>query len=311
MQKVYSTPLFGAPALPALTLVQERLRCLLFNSGSRYLGDESSLVRPPPPAAATPTLQPSGGSGPRLPGTWGLSEARSFPWIELAVMGRSNAGKSTLLNTLLHSKSSQQQQQQQQRHGLGSFVPVSKTPGTTVRLDFYGVGQAESPLLVLVDTPGYGYSAKGKDRHGVWMERMAEYLRTRRTMSSGPSESPLLARVMLLADARVGLTELDHTVLQALDESRLPTHVVLTKADLVGPARLATAAQAVARALRAYKMPFPHLNLISAHTGEGMLKLQHAIMHTTKLHRLSTPDFEEHRKELAEREAKVGAAAPA
>jgi GTP-binding protein len=181
---------------------------------------------------------------------------------------------------------------------------VSKTPGTTARLDFYGVGQAQPPLLVLVDTPGYGYSARGKGRHGAWMARMAEYLRTRRTLSSGPTGSPLLARVMLLADARLGLTDLDHDVLAALDEARLPCHVVLTKADAVrsGEALAATAA-AVAAGLRGYKMPFPHLSAVAAETGEGMPELAATLMHTAKLHRLTEADFAAHKAELGLREA--------
>ena len=296
MQRITCYPLYGAnSALPPLTSVQSRLLDALFQSGGRYLGDEDSMVR----AAAAPAP-----GGPSLPAQWsGVGSTRSFPWIELAVMGRSNAGKSTLLNALLSSKP-------HAAHSLKSFVPVSRTPGTTVRLDFYGVGSAETPSLVLVDTPGYGFSIRGKGRHGVWMERMAEYLRTRRTMSSGPAASPLLARVMVLADARLGLTELDHGVLQALDDSRLPCHVVLTKADLVGTPSLTATVQATARALRGYKMPFPHLNVVSGVTGEGMRELCSAMMHTSKLHRLSAADFEQHSKELSESAARLAAAGP-
>jgi GTP-binding protein len=297
MQRAYTYALYGSPPLPQLTSVQARLRAALFNSGGRYLGDEDSLVRgeaPPSPAAAAATAPAAQWAG-----------ARSYPWVELAVMGRSNAGKSTLLNALLRPAPHRGGGAQPAGRGsLKSFVPVSKTPGTTARLDFYGVGQAQPPLLVLVDTPGYGYSARGKGRHGAWMARMAEYLRTRRTLSSGPTGSPLLARVMLLADARLGLTDLDHDVLAALDEARLPCHVVLTKADAVrsGEALAATAA-AVAAGLRGYKMPFPHLSAVAAETGEGMPELAATLMHTAKLHRLTEADFAAHKAELGLREA--------
>ena len=294
MQRLYTFPLFGSAPLPALTTVQERLCAGLFYSGARYLGDEDSLVR-----AALPTPAPGAPPGPRLPSQWGVT-SRSYPWIELAVMGRSNAGKSTLLNALLRSRAASAQEL---RGTLKSFVPVSSTPGTTVRLDFYGVGLAQPPALVLVDTPGYGFSARGKGRHGVWMDRMAEYLRTRRTMSSGPSGSPLLARVMLLADARVGITEHDHGVLRALEEARLPCHVVLTKADLASGPALASALHSAAAALKGYKMPFPHLNAVSAQTGEGMPELLASMMHTSKLHRLTEADAAAHARELSEREA--------
>ena len=298
MQRLYSFPLFGLAPLPALTTVQERLCAGLFYSGARYLGDEDSLVRAPPPPGAAPGLP----AGPSLPLQWGVT-SRSYPWIELAVMGRSNAGKSTLLNALLRSRGGGAGAAAQELRGtLKSFVPVSSTPGTTVRLDFYGVGQAQPPALVLVDTPGYGFSARGKGRHGVWMDRMAEYLRTRRTMSSGPSGSPLLARVMLLADARVGLTEHDHGVLRALEEARLPCHVVLTKADLASGAALASALHSAAAALKGYKMPFPHLNAVSAQTGEGMPELLASMMHTSKLHRLTEADAAAHARELRERQ---------
>jgi GTP-binding protein len=291
MQRAYTYALFGAPPLPPLTAVQARLRAALFNCGGRYLGDEDALVRgvAPPPGAPAP---------PAAAAQWG--GARSFPWVELAVMGRSNAGKSTLLNALLRpAPAAAAAAAPAGRGSLKSFVPVSKTPGTTARLDFYGVGQGQPPLLVLVDTPGYGYSARGKGRHGAWMARMAEYLRTRRTLSSGPTGSPLLARVMLLADARLGLTDLDHDVLAALDEARLPCHVVLTKADAVrsSEALAATAARAAA-SLRGYKMPFPHLSAVAAQTGEGVQELAATLMHTAKLHRLTEADSVAHKAEI-------------
>ena len=107
------------------------------------------------PSASLSHGRGGGGVGGIAP-TWGSlglsSSDGSPPWVELAVMGRSNVGKSTLLNALLGG-----------RDGAAAFVPVSKRPGTTVRLDFYGVGSgAASSPLVLVDTPGRGHRDTGR-----------------------------------------------------------------------------------------------------------------------------------------------------
>jgi len=204
-------------------------------------------------------------------------------------MGRSNAGKSTLLNALLGGKPGE---------GLKAFVPVSNTPGTTSRLDFYAAGEANPPALVLVDTPGYGFSARGKAAHGVWMQRMAQYLRTRRTMSSHATGSPLLARVILMADTRVGLTDMDKRVLTALEDTLLPLHVVLSKCDLATPRETAAAIGDATRTLAALNMPFPHLSLLSATTGQGMGEFLAVLMHLSKVHRLNRQDSVEHMKEV-------------
>jgi len=190
-------------------------------------------------------------------------------------MGRSNVGKSTLLNALLGGRAEQ---------GLKAFVPVSRRPGTTVALDFYGVGTERQPLLVLVDTPGYGFAQGSRATHSAWMQRIAAYLRSRRLEGSAGGGA-LLSRVMLLVDARLGLSQLDSEVLAQLDASLLPSHVVLTKADAVATAELERTALLTARALSALRTPFPVLNAISASTGEGMAQLKDTLMQTSKVHR--------------------------
>jgi GTP-binding protein len=204
-------------------------------------------------------------------------------------MGRSNVGKSTLLNALLGGRAEQ---------GLKAFVPVSRRPGTTCSLDFYGVGCEREPLLVLVDTPGYGYSQGGKASHSAWMQRISGYLRSRRQEGSSAGGA-LLSRVMLLIDARLGLSALDRELLQQLDASLLPCHVVLTKADSVATAELESTALLTARALSALRMPFPVLNAISARTGEGMAQLKVPLMQTSKVHRRrGGEDLRRHVQEL-------------
>lgn len=238
--------------MPRATPVQASLAARVFGAGGVYLGDEGKLCAPAADGAPA-----------------------THPWVELAVMGRSNVGKSTLLNALLGSP-----------HGerARAFVPVSRVPGTTTRLDFYACGVARPPALVLVDTPGYGYVARGRASHDAWMARLSGYLRTRRAAAGGAGT--LLARVAVLIDARLGITELDEGVLRALEDAALPCHVVLTKADALREPELEAVALRTARALGTLRMPFPVLNAVSAETGAGMPELHEALMQVTKLHRL-------------------------
>jgi GTP-binding protein len=247
--------------------VQRALGASLFQSGARYLGDDETMCAAPAP---------------------GVPRAPPPAWVELAVMGRSNAGKSTLLNALLGGRAAD---------GARAFVPVSRRPGSTVRLDFYGVGAGARPSLVLVDSPGYGFSSRGKAAHGAWMARTSAYLRSRRALA-GAGDS-VLARVMVLADARVGLTPLDADVLAMLDEQALPAHVVLTKTDTLRVGELDTVATRTVAALSKLVMPFPVLNAVSARTGAGMATLQHTLMQTSKVHRLDARSASAHLEQLA------------
>jgi len=284
----HAWPLFGARALPHVTAVQRRLAGELFGRGARYLGDEDTMVRP------------GGGAG-------GAAAAAAAPWVEVAFMGRSNAGKSTLLNALLGGRAAD---------GARAFVPVSRRPGSTARLDFYGAGApgARPAPLVLVDTPGYGFSSRGRAAADGWLGRMAGYLRARRALASGAADggalahAPLLARVVVLVDARLGVGPLDAEVLAALDAAQLPCHVVLSKADLVGDAELERAAARAAAAVAALRMPFPVLNAVSARGGGGLPELRHALLQTSKVHRLCAADAAAHARELAAVAARGGPA---
>ncbi len=262
----FAWPLFGLARAPRATPAQEALAASLFGAGARFLGDERTMNAPG---------APGGGGGAAAPGAPPLAPA----WAELAFMGRSNAGKSTLLNALLGGDA---------RERTRAFVPVSPTPGHTRALDFYGVGLAPRPRLVLVDTPGYGYSARGKRAHAEWMARVAEYLGARAAPARGGGDAPgaaALARVSVLVDARRGLTPLDEDVLRELDARAVPTHVVLTKVDLLRAGELAAVAARAAAALGRLRMVFPVLSAVSAATGAGMAELRGALMQTSKMHR--------------------------
>ena len=314
--------------MPALTSVQRRLCEGLFRSGSRYLGDEEDMLivksKPIPESGSSSQRVSSGRMTSRsfqhalvahhpgapearskksssVPPSWVKEGATSVPWVELAVMGRSNAGKSTLLNTLLGASS---------EDGKKAYVPVSKRPGTTARLDFYSVGTKDPPSLVLVDTPGYGFSSKGKGAHAAWMSSISQYLKTRRTMSSGvdSSGSPLLARGLVVVDSRQGLTDIDMNVINSLEAARLPFHLILSKADLVSDAQLTLTVIGATTKLSKLAMPFPYLNVVSCTSGEGMDSLQEVLMHLSKLHRLEVEGFREHVAEVTRmREAEEAA----
>jgi GTP-binding protein len=167
---------------------------------------------------------------------------------EVAFAGRSNVGKSSLLNALTG------------RHALAR---VSRVPGRTQQLNFFDLGGR----LTLVDMPGYGYARAGKDIKADWQGLMFDYLRGR----------PTLRRVLLLLDARVELKQADRAVIELLDRAAVTFQIVLTKADAVKPAVLARKqAEAVALA-RQHPAAHPDVITTSSETGTGIAELRAAL----------------------------------
>ncbi|MSO65698.1 MAG: ribosome biogenesis GTP-binding protein YsxC [Alphaproteobacteria bacterium] len=121
---------------------------------------------------------------------------------EVAFAGRSNVGKSSLLNALVGH----------------SLARTSRTPGSTKAFYFYAVG----PRLTLVDLPGYGYAQGGSAMKAEWRERFLDYARDRR----------VLRRILILVDARRGLMDSDRMVLDLLGDLAVSTQLVATKVDL-------------------------------------------------------------------------------
>jgi GTP-binding protein len=167
--------------------------------------------------------------------------------IEIAFAGRSNVGKSSLINALT---------------GRNSLARTSHTPGRTQELIFFA-----GDRLVLVDMPGYGYAATAKSKVKAWTDLIHVFLRGRQN----------LARVYLLIDARHGLKPTDDAVLDTLDEAAVSYQVVLTKADRVKAAELTSRIAETQAALGKRPAAYPCVLATSARSGTGIPELRGAI----------------------------------
>ena len=169
--------------------------------------------------------------------------------VEIAFAGRSNVGKSSLINALL-------------RHN--GLARTSNTPGRTQELNFF---LADAVPLYIVDMPGYGFAKAPKEKVEAWTELVSDYLKGR----------PTLARVMLLIDARHGLKPVDQTIMEILDTAAVSYQVVLTKADKIKAHELGALIEATAKALKTHAAAFPHVIATSSEKGTGIAELRGAI----------------------------------
>ncbi|MFN2397510.1 MAG: ribosome biogenesis GTP-binding protein YihA/YsxC [Gemmatimonadaceae bacterium] len=174
----------------------------------------------------------------------GWRPANELP--EIAFSGRSNVGKSSLINTLLRRK---------------ALARVSQTPGKTREINFFRVNE----WFTLVDLPGYGYARVSKESRQAWQPLIETYLRT----------SLLLKGVVQLIDSRHGAVEGDATMLQFLADLGVPCIVVLTKTDKLARASVSTRAAEIARDL---EMDEQQVVPFSAETGRGRDELAAAIL---------------------------------
>jgi GTP-binding protein len=182
---------------------------------------------------------------------WGASKIDGLPPAtlpEIAVAGRSNVGKSSLINALT---------------GRKTLARMSRTPGRTQELNFFELDGE----LRLVDMPGWGYAAVGKEKVASWTELLKAYLRGR----------SVLLRVLVLVDGRHGLKPVDIEMLDLFDKSAVSYAIVLTKKDEVRGAGVEHRLAETCTALAARPAAYPEILFTSAHSGEGITELRASI----------------------------------
>jgi len=167
---------------------------------------------------------------------------------EVAFAGRSNVGKSSLINALT---------------GRRALARTSNTPGRTQELIFF----SGPHRLMLVDMPGYGYAAAAKTKIAAWTKLIAGYLHGRAT----------LARVYVLVDARHGLKGADESILDTLGQAAVSHEIVLTKCDQIDAGELAERTAAIQGVMRKRPAAFPDLIATSAKSGVGIAQLRAAV----------------------------------
>jgi len=170
---------------------------------------------------------------------------------EVAVAGRSNVGKSSLLNAMTN------------RNGLAR---TSNTPGRTQELNFFDVGTP--PTLRLVDMPGYGFAKAPKDMVKQWRFLVNDFLRGRQA----------LKRALVLIDSRHGIKEVDREILEMLDRAAVSYRIVLTKADKVKASELAAVVERTEAEARKRAAAHPEILATSSEGGLGIPELRAAVL---------------------------------
>jgi len=168
---------------------------------------------------------------------------------EVAFAGRSNVGKSSLLNALT---------------GRRDLARTSNTPGRTQQLNFFAIDHPEQGSLYLVDLPGYGYAKVPKAQVDAWTELLKAYLAGR----------PTLRRAMMLIDARHGIKDADREIMAMLDEAAVSYQAVLTKTDKIKPGALKTLIAETRAELAKHVAAFPEIAVTSSVTGDGIAELR-------------------------------------
>jgi GTP-binding protein len=180
--------------------------------------------------------------------TVGAAQASALPYDdlpEIAFAGRSNVGKSSLLNALT---------------GRRALARISNTPGRTRQINFFDLGAR----LMLVDLPGYGYAEAPKVEVRRWIALLRRYLQTRTA----------LRRVCLLIDSRHGIKDVDYPMMLMLDDAGVSYQIVLTKIDKLGAGEVALIAERILAEMAAHTAAHPEIHLTSALKRRGITELR-------------------------------------
>ena len=169
---------------------------------------------------------------------------------EIAFAGRSNVGKSSLINAVANRR---------------NLARTSNTPGRTQELNFFTVGAGD---FYFVDMPGYGFAKAPKAKVEAWTDLIKAYLRGR----------PTLRRVFVLVDARHGLKDVDHQILSLLDEAAVAYQIVLTKIDKLKQGALERVKSDVEQAIAQHPAAFPVVLATSSEKRLGLAELKASIV---------------------------------
>ncbi len=174
----------------------------------------------------------------------GGADLESLPPTELneiAFAGRSNVGKSSLVNALT---------------GRRTLAKASNTPGRTRQINFFNLAS----VLMLVDLPGYGYAKAPKKEVAAWTKLVKDYL----------SGRPNLRRVCLLIDSRHGIKEVDREIMSMLDKTAVNYQIVLTKTDKIKPTALKEITEAAYLIIKKHPAAHPQIIATSSESKEGI-----------------------------------------
>ena len=174
-----------------------------------------------------------------------LEQIPTHDIVEIAFAGRSNVGKSSLLNAVV---------------GRKALARTSNTPGRTQEINFFNLGGQ----IMIADLPGYGYAKAPKSSVQNWTRLVNSYLRGRQE----------LRRVCLLIDSRHGLKKNDREIMSMLDTAAVVYQIVLTKADKLKPAPLAAVCDATAETIGRHVAAYPHIFVTSSQEGDGIAELR-------------------------------------